>query len=54
MYRGDMDYECRECVCRLCGLFMTKDCLEDADMCNRCDNERHTVSCPWHTEEDCR
>lgn len=54
MYKGDLDKECRECACRFCGLFMTAGCLEGPDLCERCENERHTKSCPWHTEEDCQ
>lgn len=42
---------CRECICPSCDAFQTRECLEDKDLCEKCDNNSHTGYCPWHPDE---
>ena len=46
----ETDRHCRECACASCDLFQTDRCLEGRGLCDSCDNQSHTVYCPWHSD----
>jgi len=41
------DKHCKECICPHCSLFETVDCIEYPNLCSECNNEWHTVGCPF-------
>lgn len=47
----ETDRHCRECICPSCDKHQTRECLEDADFCDHCDNTEHVSYCPWHPDE---
>lgn len=49
---NEMDHHCLECICPSCEIFQTDECLEDADGCDRCDNNQHVENCWWYTNEE--
>lgn len=47
--RLEADKHCRECICPSCERFQKDSCLEGDGLCEKCDHESHTGSCPWYT-----
>lgn len=43
---------CNECVCMECELRGTDSCIEGNDLCDRCENDEHTISCVFFEEEE--
>ncbi len=45
------DKHCRECICRLCDLRGTDECIEGGDLCDKCQNDEHTGGCVYFDGE---
>jgi hypothetical protein len=42
---NENDKHCNECLCKMCLLWMTDECIEGKNLCDKCDNQSHTSRC---------